>query len=172
MTQTKALSLLQYWESLHKKFRTTLFFHFIRDLLSTANTRPIISLANLPTEPKEMHCQFIILKKRQFVQISMDKVPARMENGDIVLPILNYGCRKRWVESFMIRPPYLRGKSSFYPSNSSLGGLQSRPGCFGADKNVISSGNQPKIPRSCGVSTFAYLIQYYVWKCLSVTTGR
>jgi hypothetical protein len=170
MTQTKALSLLQYRESLHNKFRT-LCFHFIRDLLSTANRRPLISLANLPKEPKEMHRQFIILKKRQFVQISMDKVPAHIENGDIVLRILNYGCRKRWVESFMIRPPYLRRKSSFYPSISSLGGLQSRSGCFGAEKNVISSGNQSKIPPIVRGKVPLH-IWYYVWKCLPVTTGR
>jgi hypothetical protein len=56
-------------------------------------------------------------------------------NGGIILPILDLGTRWRWVVSFTPRPPYLQGKSPWYPLDRRLGGPQSRSGCGGEEKN-------------------------------------
>jgi hypothetical protein len=56
-------------------------------------------------------------------------------SGYIVPCIFDLGARWRWVVSFTPRPLYSHGKSPWYPLNRRLGGLQSRSGRGGEEKN-------------------------------------
>jgi hypothetical protein len=67
-------------------------------------------------------------------------------SGIVAPRILNLGTRWRCVVRFTTRPLYPRGKSPRYTLDRSLGGLQSRSGRGGEEKNSL---NLPEIePRS------------------------
>jgi hypothetical protein len=66
--------------------------------------------------------------------------------GGIAPCILDLGTRWRWVVSFKPQPIYPQGKSPWYPLNSRLGGLQSRSGHGGKEKNSqLLPGLEPPI---------------------------
>jgi hypothetical protein len=66
------------------------------------------------------------------------------ESGDIAPRILDLGTRRRWVVSFTPRPLYLPVKELLYPLDRRLGGLQSRSGRGGEEKNSqLLSGLEP-----------------------------
>jgi hypothetical protein len=50
-------------------------------------------------------------------------------------PRIEFGTRRRWIVSFMPRPPYPHGKSPWYLLDRRLGGPQSRSGRSGEKKN-------------------------------------
>jgi hypothetical protein len=56
-------------------------------------------------------------------------------SGGIAPRILDLSTRWRWVVSFTPRPLYPQGKSPWYPLDRRLGGLQSRSGRSGEEKN-------------------------------------
>jgi hypothetical protein len=74
-------------------------------------------------------------------------------NGGIDPSILDLGTRWRWVISFTPRPLYPQGKSPRYTLDRRLGGLQSRSGHGGEEKNF-----QPPP----GIEPFLSLIWHYV----------
>jgi hypothetical protein len=60
------------------------------------------------------------------------------------------------VISFTLRPLYPRGNISWYQLDRSLGGLQSRSGHCGAEKNLLSLPgieNRPSSPQPVGIPT-------------------
>jgi hypothetical protein len=58
------------------------------------------------------------------------------EGSGVIAPrILDLGSRRRWVVSFTPRPLYPQGKNPWYPLDRRLGGLQSRSGRGGEEKN-------------------------------------
>jgi hypothetical protein len=64
----------------------------------------------------------------------------RIGRVEVQLHSLFYlGTRWRWVVSFTSRPLYPQSKSSWYPLYRRLGGLQSRSGRGGEEKNSKSS---------------------------------
>jgi hypothetical protein len=55
--------------------------------------------------------------------------------GGIVPRVLDLGTKWRWVISFTVQPLYPEGKSFWCPLNRRLGGLQTRSGRGGEEKN-------------------------------------